>query len=145
MKIALRNVLVALCLLAVIPLASVPAQQDKPISDTDMKVIDFEDLGYPPLARAVRVQGVVVVRVRLDNDGKVVEATAISGSDLLVPESLANAKKWRFKPNARRAAVIVYNFRLVGICKSSAVSFSTLQEPNFVTITRCFDHSVVEP
>jgi TonB family protein len=145
MKIALRNILVAVCLLAVIPLMCVPAQQEKPISDSDMKVIDFEDVKYPVLARDTNTQGVVVVRVRLDNDGKVVEATALSGFELLVQECLANAKKWRFKPNARRAAVIVYNFRLIGLCKSSAVSFSTLQEPNFVTITRCIDNSVVEP
>jgi TonB family protein len=142
MKIALRNILVGTCLLAVIPLVCVPAQQDKPISDSDMKVIDFEDVRYPPLARSMNIQGVVVVRVRLDKDGKVVEASALSGHEILVQECLANAKKWRFQPNARRAAVIVYNFRLVGLCKSEVGSLSTLQEPNFVTVTGCVDNTV---
>ncbi len=47
----------------------------------------------------------------LDDQGKVVQAVALSGNDLLLPDCLVNAKKWRFKPNSMRAAVIVYNLR----------------------------------
>jgi TonB family protein len=139
MKAIASNVFLAACLLAVTPPGGVPSAQDAPVGDKDMSVVDFEDLGYPPLARQTRTQGVVVVRARLDNDGKVLEALAISGSEPLIPASVANAKKWRFRPNAQRAAVIVYNFRMPNAaCKStSIVSFSILQAPNFVTITGC--------
>ena len=121
------------------PFACIVGQEGVVVHDKDMRVADFEDIAYPPLARQTRTQGVVVVRTRLDEDGKVIEALAISGSDLLVPASVANAKKWRFQPNAHHAAVIVYNFRMPdAACKSTTVtSFSILQPPNFVTVTAC--------
>ena len=139
MKSGVRNILFVTCLLAMILLSYVQAQQDATVNDKDMTVSDFEDIGYPPLARQTRTQGVVVVRVRLDKDGKVTDAVALSGSELLIPASVANAKKWRFQSNAQRAAVIVYNFRMPhAACKSSSiVSFSMLQAPNFVDITGC--------
>ncbi len=136
MKIVVTTVALALGLLAMSPLR---AQQDATINDKDMSVIDFDDLQYPSFARQAMIQGVVVVRAKLDNDGKVVDAIAISGHDKLIPDCLVNAKKWRFQPNARRAAIIVYNFRMpYAACKSETlVSFSILQAPNFVTVTAC--------
>jgi TonB family protein len=115
------------------------AQQDVTVKDSDMTVSEFEDIGYPPLARQTRTQGVVVVRVRLDKDGKVTDAVALSGSEYLTSASVANAKKWRFQPNAQRAAILVYNFRTPhAACNSKTVlSFSMLQAPNFVSITGC--------
>lgn len=137
MKTMLRRIVLAVCLAAISPLSCFQAQLEPTINDKDMSVIDFAELGYPPLARQTRTQGVVVVRVRLDNDGKVSEGIAISGPELLVADSVANAKKWRFRPNAHRAAVIVYNFRMpLASCKSVA-SFFMFQAPNFATITGC--------
>src|SRR5260370_41377945 len=86
------------------------AQQDQIVNDKDIDVLHFEGMNYPPLARAGRVQGVVVVRVVLDNDGKVVGADAISGNGILIPATLANARTWIFRPNNQKSAVIVYNF-----------------------------------
>jgi hypothetical protein len=78
-----------------------------------------------------------VVKVTLDGDGRVVESTAISGAKYLIPECLANSKKWLFRPNANKAAVIVYNFRIInGFC-NSITSQSTFQAPNFLSVTSC--------
>ena len=139
MKTVVTSVLLTACLLVVISLGRVQAQEDATVSDKDMSITNFEDIGYPPLARRTRTQGVVVVRIKLDKDGNVADAVALSGSEFLMPASVANAKKWRFEPNAQRAAVIVYNFRMPhAACKSQTnVSFSMLQAPNFVTITGC--------
>ena len=139
MKTIIRSFLLALCSLTLIYLNCAVAQQNSTVNDKDMSVAEFEDIGYPPFARQTRTQGLVVVRVKLDNNGKVMDAEALSGSELLIPASLANAKKWRFQRNAQHAAVIVYNFRMPhAACKSqSVVSFSILQAPNFVTITGC--------
>jgi TonB family protein len=127
----------AISLLAVAAQVRVQAQQDTTIRDEDIKVLDFESLKYPVLALQTNYQGAVVVRVKLDSDGKVAEATAISGHKLLIPDCLANARKWRFQPNASHAAVIVYNFRLrYGKCKPAG-KFFTLETPNFATITGC--------
>jgi outer membrane biosynthesis protein TonB len=109
------------------------------VRDKDMIVSDFADIGYPPLARQTRTQGVVVVRAQLDKHGNGTDAVALSGSELLIPASVENAKKSRFQPNAQRVVVIVYNFRMpFASCKSQAIhSFSMLQAPNFVTVTGC--------
>jgi hypothetical protein len=136
-KTIARNVLLVACLL-VTPVSCVQAQQETTVNDKEISVIDFQELGYPALALQTRTQGLVVVRARLDDDGKVVAASAISGSELLVPDCLANIKKWRFRPNAHRAAVIVYNFRLSYAAKcKSAGSFFTLEAPNFATVADC--------
>ena len=137
MKINLWNFPLAMCLLATF--GGSGSGQNSTINDKDMSVADFEDMGYPPLARQTRTEGVVVIKVRLDGDGKVADAEALSGAEVLIPSSVSNAMRWRFQPNRKRAAVIVYNFRMAhGACKSQQVlSFSVLQAPNFVTITGC--------
>ena len=71
MKMVVTTVAFAVGLLAMSPLR---AQQDTTINDKDMSVIDFDDLKYPSFARQAMIQGVVVVRAKLDNDGRVVDA-----------------------------------------------------------------------
>ena len=121
------------------PLSLLQAEQNATVSDSETIVSNFEEIGYPPLARQTRTQGIVVVQVRLDKDGNVAEALALSGSELLTAPSVANARKWRFQPTTKRTAIIVYNFRMPSVvCNSkTAASFSVLQPPNFVTITGC--------
>jgi TonB family protein len=137
MRTAIASVLLAICLISFAHSNNTGAQQSTTLNDKDMRVLEFEDIKYPPLARRTRVQGVVVVQVKLDGDGKVLEAIAISGHDLLLQDSLANAKKWRFQPNAQRSAVIVYHFKMPGVeCKTSG-SFSTFEVQNLITITGC--------
>ncbi|HWF39161.1 MAG TPA: energy transducer TonB [Candidatus Acidoferrales bacterium] len=113
------------------------AQNNTTVLDRDMKVEDFEDLTYPNVGRSAHVEGVVVVRVELDDQGKVAYATGISGPAALIPDCLTNAKKWKFRPNAEKAAVIVYNFRLTGGISKSGCSHFTLELPNFATVTSC--------
>jgi TonB family protein len=142
MRKQMRVVLGALLVLAC---GLLPAQQDRheqPIKDEDIVVISFEELRYPAIARTSRVQGVVVVKVNLDETGKVVSATAISGSKMLISDSLSNAQKWRFRPSVGKNAVIVYDFRLAdGRCdptKGTGLLF-VFREPNIASITSCMD------
>src|SRR5262249_38302702 len=53
---------------------------------------------YPPLAKAARVSGAVVVEVTLDEEGNVISAKALSGHPLLKDSAVAAAMKWRFAP-----------------------------------------------
>ena len=111
--------------------------QAEPPAEPEVIVAKYEELAYPKGGRAARIQGVVVVRAKLDDDGNVVEARAVSGKEVFLSDCIANAKKWRFRPNAHKAAVIVYNFRLTdGISKSGCDHFM-LEAPNFATITTC--------
>jgi TonB family protein len=53
---------------------------------------------YPPLAKAARISGVVVVEVTVDTDGKVIAARAISGHPLLKDAAVEAARQWVFQP-----------------------------------------------
>jgi TonB family protein len=102
------------------------------LSDDDMEVVHFDSvLQYPPLPRTARIEGVVVVQAKLGKDGRVVEATALSGHPWLVANCVDNARKWVFKPNPMVMAVIVYNLRL----GSSEVTQFLFEPPNLVTLT----------
>jgi outer membrane biosynthesis protein TonB len=90
----------ALCL----PALSKP-QQDQAVTDKgDVNVISFEEMEYPHTAYYAHLQGHVAVRVKLDGQGKVSDAVAISGLPFLTSPCVENVKKWVFKPNASKTA-----------------------------------------
>ena len=100
--------------------------------------MSFADLAYPPSIVNARAQGVVVVKATLDSDGRVTAASAISGPKGLIPLVEANARKWRFRPNACNTAIIVYNFRIdEEACHDASKSVCLLQHQNFATIVAC--------
>ena len=106
--------------------------------DEKVKLVDFEEIDYPPAARKANVQGTVVIQVRLDDEGHVAGASALSGSPLLIPDALANAKKWTFKPNIYKGAVIVYEFQLIpGPCKANSRSLFRMAHINVAEVTAC--------
>lgn len=113
------------------------AQEDT-LNDLEVKLESFQDMAYPPIARMTSVQGVVVVRARLDDNGNVESAYAISGNKTLIPDTIANAKKWKFQPNSKKSAVIVYDFRFAdGACHDNTHSLFELVHQNFASITTC--------
>jgi TonB family protein len=116
----------------------VQAQEPGVLFDEDVKMVRFADLIYPSYARMARAEGIVVVRVTLDHAGDVANAVAISGPRLLVPEAESNARKWKFRPNARAAAVIVYHFRIAdGACYDGNRSLFLLRHQNLAEIVSC--------
>jgi TonB family protein len=52
----------------------------------------------PPLARAARITGSVVVEVTIDEGGSVIAARAISGHPLLKDTAVEAARQWQFTP-----------------------------------------------
>lgn len=113
------------------------AQTDATVYDENVSVVSFEDMTYPAMAISGRVEGVVVVAVTLNDEGKVTAASAISGHKLLIPDSLFNAKRWTFKPNAQKRAVIVYDFKIEGICQRGAQSLFRVTHLNQAAISTC--------
>ncbi len=73
---------------------------------------------YPPLAKAARVSGAVVVEVIIDEGGGVVSARAVSGHPLLRDPAANAARGWRFKPTllsgqpVKVVGTITFNFSL---------------------------------
>jgi hypothetical protein len=113
------------------------AQTDQIVEDKDVRVVRSENLTYPHSVQTSNLQGVVVVRLRLDGRGKVVDAAAISGNPILARISVENGKKWQFEPNAQKSAILVYDFRIEGICSSVTGSQMIFHPPNFVSIIGC--------
>lgn len=72
---------------------------------------------YPAAATAVNAQGEVRVQVTIDESGKVVSATAVSGNPLLRRDSERAAMNARFSPTllskvpVKVTGMIVYNFK----------------------------------
>jgi protein TonB len=53
---------------------------------------------YPPMARAVRVQGAVVLRAIISKTGTIENLQTLSGHPLLVPSAIEAVKRWRYRP-----------------------------------------------
>jgi len=73
---------------------------------------------YPPLAKQLRIQGVINVQVLIDETGRVISAKAVSGSPFLTVEAQKAAYQARFSPTligdqpVKVSGVITYNFVL---------------------------------
>jgi TonB family protein len=73
---------------------------------------------YPPLAKAAKISGSVVVEVTLDEEGGVISARAISGHPLLKDAAVDAARGWKFTPTklqevpVKVIGTITFNFNL---------------------------------
>jgi len=113
-------------------------QQDALIEDWTVKVTHYEPPFYPNPAHAGSREGVVVIRIKMDSAGKVIDAVALSGYPDLIVDTLDNAKKWQFEPNARKTAILVYDFRIVGTCTTNNErGDAVFHPPNFTSVTSC--------
>ena len=71
---------------------------------------------YPPLAKAARIGGPVVVEVTIDEGGKVVSTRTVSGHPLLKDAAVAAARQWLFSPTLLQGvpipaiSTITFNF-----------------------------------
>jgi TonB family protein len=74
---------------------------------------------YPPIAKAARAQGTVVVQILVDEEGYVIAANAVSGHPLLQQAAVVAARQARFTPTrlegkpVKVSGVITYNFVLM--------------------------------
>lgn len=73
---------------------------------------------YPAAAKAAKAAGAVVVEVTIDEDGKVISASAVSGHPLLRASAVTAARQARFSPTklagkpVKVSGVLNYNFEL---------------------------------
>jgi TonB family protein len=95
-----------------------PESKRAPISGGVLngKAISLPKPPYPPIAKAAKASGTVVVQVLVDEDGNVIEAHAVSGHPLLQAASVAAARAAKFSPTklsgqlVKVSGVITYNF-----------------------------------
>jgi protein TonB len=73
---------------------------------------------YPPIAKAARASGAVVVQVLISEDGRVEQAEVLSGHPLLRDAALQAAKRWVFRPTllsgvpVKVQGALTFNFTL---------------------------------
>jgi periplasmic protein TonB len=53
---------------------------------------------YPPLARQVRVQGLVVLRAMISRQGTIEDLQVMSGHPMLVKAAVEAVRQWRYRP-----------------------------------------------
>lgn len=53
---------------------------------------------YPMIALRTKASATIVLDIQIDNTGKVIKATPVSGSDIFYSEAVKAAMKWRYKP-----------------------------------------------
>jgi TonB family protein len=66
--------------------------------DTQKQLIKKAPPDYPPIARAARVQGDVVLRVHIDSDGHVSDQIVLSGPAMLQQAAIDGVRQWVYKP-----------------------------------------------
>src|ERR1700744_3706884 len=70
---------------------------------------------YPPIARAAKVQGDVVVSFRLAPEGRTAAVMPVSGPTVRQGVAVENVKPWRFNPKGKQpqqAYKVTFHFRL---------------------------------
>jgi TonB family protein len=63
-----------------------------------LKMVEYEPIHYPPLARQTRTSGEVKIHFSVDTSGAVKDARIVSGHPLLAQAALANVRAWKFAP-----------------------------------------------
>ena len=66
--------------------------------DTQKQLIKKAPPDYPPIARAARIQGDVVLRVHIDSDGHVSDQIVLSGPAMLQQAAIDGVRQWVYKP-----------------------------------------------
>ncbi len=97
-----------------------PAKPRAPISGGVLngKATSLPAPAYPAAARAVHASGTVTVQVTIDESGRVISASAVSGHPLLQQSAVSAARSARFSPTmlsgqpVKVTGTINYNFTL---------------------------------
>jgi len=82
------------------------------------KAISKPQPAYPQIAKAARASGTVTVQIVVDESGRVISASAVSGHPLLQQAAVSAARQARFSPTllsgqpVKVSGVITYNFVL---------------------------------
>jgi protein TonB len=82
----------------------------------DSKAISLPQPIYPPIAKVTNLSGTVVVQITVDETGKVISASVVSGHPLLRAAAIKAAYQARFAPQqvngktVRVSGTVSYNF-----------------------------------
>lgn len=64
---------------------------------------------YPPIAKAARVSGDVVLSIQIQTDGSVEHLRVVSGPPMLIQATLDGVKKWKYRPFTQNGEPVEVN------------------------------------
>lgn len=73
-----------------------PGKQAVVLSIEDLDIESYEKPEYPRIAELGGIEGVVKVRLLVDESGVPIKVWAIEGSPLFIPSAIKSLQKWRF-------------------------------------------------
>lgn len=82
------------------------------LSSDAVRVLHQVNPQYPPLAIASRLQGQVVVRMVIDEQGVPIQAEAVSGPEVFKGPAMRAAQQWRFAPAMSEGRAVPATFLL---------------------------------
>jgi TonB family protein len=96
----MRKNYIALCWVLIVACVSSVAQQPAEITkeNADEHLVKRIEPDYPPLAKAARIQGKVLLKATISEDGDVTAVNVVSGHPMLIPSAVEAVKKWHYKP-----------------------------------------------
>jgi len=85
-----------------------------PIAEGELaeRVVELTKPSYAAIGKSVRALGLVVIQVTVDENGKVVFASGVSGHPLLTAACVAAARGSRFQPGGKISGTISYKFEV---------------------------------
>ena len=94
--------------------AAAPGSGGEPISVSmdALRVLRQVDPRYPPMAKMAHLQGQVVLRMTIDDQGVPAQVDAVSGPAGLRASALDAARQWRFEPARQDGQAVPATFLL---------------------------------
>lgn len=71
------------------------------VGEQGPRLIEKPVATYPAMAKEARIQGVVLFRLLIDEEGRVESVTLLSGHPLLVPSATEAVRRYRYQPTTR--------------------------------------------
>lgn len=106
----------------------------------EVLVKHLEGLEYPPLAAQAQIEGTVILKCVIGNDGRIERIEVLGGHRVLSQAARHNASKWTFQvPAAKNGGLhvfkLIYRFRLEGLCLAPrCTSMFSFTYPDTVTV-----------
>ncbi len=96
------------------PAAAVEGENTGAQGQQGLKLVHSVPPVYPPLAKAARIQGKVVLYVDIDGDGVVQNISVVSGHPLLVKAAIDAVRHWRYQVESHQPTFtdVTVNFTL---------------------------------
>src|SRR5712691_7149974 len=111
-----HNLRVVMLILLVLAVQATRAQEVNQSVSTTPSVTAAVAPNFPLIALHSHTSGEVVIEVKINSDGSVTSAEAVSGNQVLVGSSRQIARRWKFAPTKDkniRTARLTFVYRLV--------------------------------